>query len=104
VHFRFCSKQKKTQLNKILKHLNLNSDSKKKFLTFLSYFRQGVIVGRSDISKNPEISPSWQVNRINGVMVSVLALSAVDRRFELGRVKTKTLKLVFVASTLSTQH
>ena len=63
-------------------------------------------MGRSDISKtkNPEISPSWQVNRIDGVMVSVLPLSAVDRRFEPGRVKPKTLKLVFVASTLSTQH
>jgi hypothetical protein len=27
VHFRFWSKQKKTQLNKNLKHLKLNSDS-----------------------------------------------------------------------------
>ena len=27
VHLRFCSKQKNTQLNKILKHLKLNSDS-----------------------------------------------------------------------------
>ena len=35
-------------------------------------------------------------------MVSVLALSAVDRGFEPHRVKPKT-KLVFVASPLSTQ-
>ena len=33
-------------------------------------------------------------------MVSVLASSAVDR----GRIKPKTIKLVFVASPLSTQH
>ena len=33
------------------------------------------------------------VNRIDGVMVSVLASSAVDRGF-----KAKTIKLVFVAS------
>jgi hypothetical protein len=31
-------------------------------------------------------------------MVSVLALSAVDRVFEPGWVKTKIIKLVFVAS------
>jgi hypothetical protein len=37
-------------------------------------------------------------------MVSVLASSVVDRGFESGRVKPKTLKLVFVASPLSTQH
>ena len=38
-------------------------------------------------------------NRISGVMVSVLASSAVDRGFE-----PKTVKLVFVASLLSTQY
>jgi hypothetical protein len=38
------------------------------------------------------------VNRISGVMVSVLASSVVDR------VKPKTIKLVFVASPLSTQQ
>ena len=37
-------------------------------------------------------------------MVSVLALSAVNRRFELWSFKPKTIKLVFVASPLSTQH
>ena len=37
-------------------------------------------------------------------MVSVLALSVVDREFEPRRVKPKTIKLVFVASPLSTQH
>jgi hypothetical protein len=40
-----------------------------------------------------------QKHCIGGVMVSVLTLSAVDRR-----VKPKTIRLVFVASTLSTQH
>ena len=38
-------------------------------------------------------------NRIGGVMVSVLASSSVDPEF-----KPKTMKLVFVASPLSTQH
>ena len=37
-------------------------------------------------------------------MVSVLASSAVDRGFEPGRVKPKTMKLVFVAFLQSTQH
>jgi hypothetical protein len=39
-----------------------------------------------------------------GVMVSVLASSAVECGFEPDRVKPKTIKLVFVASPLSTQH
>ena len=43
-------------------------------------------------------------NRIGGVIVSVLASSSVDRGFEPLRVNTKTIKLVFVASPLSTQH
>jgi hypothetical protein len=37
-------------------------------------------------------------------MVSMLASSAVDRGFDPGRIKPKTIKLVFVASPLSTQH
>jgi hypothetical protein len=37
-------------------------------------------------------------------VVSVLASSAVDRGFEPGRVKQKTMKLVFVAFLQSTQH
>ena len=37
-------------------------------------------------------------------MVSVIASSAVDRGFEPGRIEPKTVKLVFVASLLSTQH
>jgi hypothetical protein len=45
-----------------------------------------------------------KINRISGVMVNVLALSAVDRGFEPDRVKPKTIKLVFVASPLSMQH
>ena len=43
-------------------------------------------------------------NRIGGVMVSVLASSAVDRGFEPRSGQTKDYKLVFVASPLSTQH
>jgi hypothetical protein len=41
---------------------------------------------------------------LSGVIVCVLISRAVDRGFEPGRVKPKTLKLVFVASSLSTQH
>ena len=37
-------------------------------------------------------------------MFSVLASSAVDRGFDPGRVKLNTIKLVFAASPLSTQH
>ena len=37
-------------------------------------------------------------------MVSVLASSAIDRGFEPDQVKPKTMKLVCVASPLSTQH
>jgi hypothetical protein len=44
-------------------------------------------------------------NRIGGVMVSMLASNVVDRVFDLtDRVKLKTIKLVSVASLLSTQH
>ena len=43
-------------------------------------------------------------NRIGGLMVSVLASSAVDRGFEPGQVKPKTIKLVFVTFPLGTQH
>ena len=44
-------------------------------------------------------------NRIGGVMVSVLALSAVYSVVSTpGRVKPKTIKLVFVVSPLNTQH
>ena len=46
----------------------------------------------------------YKINRIVGVMVSMLTLSAVDRGFESRSVKPKTIKLVFVASPLSTQH
>ena len=44
------------------------------------------------------------LNRINGVMVSVLSLSVVDRGFEAVWVKPKTRKLVFVASPLDMQQ
>jgi hypothetical protein len=43
-------------------------------------------------------------NRIGGIVVSMLASSAVDRGFVPGRVKPKTMKLVFVAFLQSTQH
>ena len=43
-------------------------------------------------------------NRIGCVIVSVLASSAVNRWFDSDRVQSKTMKLVFVASPLSTQH
>jgi hypothetical protein len=52
-------------------------------------------------SSNPPYSQSYS---ISGVVVSVLALSAVDRGFEPSRVQPKTIKLVFVASPLSMQH
>ena len=38
------------------------------------------------------------MNRIGGRMVSMLTLSVIDRGFEPGQVKTKTVKLVFVAA------
>ena len=41
---------------------------------------------------------------IGAVMVSVLASSAVDCGFESRSGQPKTLKLVFVASSLGTQH
>ena len=41
---------------------------------------------------------------IGDVMVVMIASSEVDSGFEYDRVKPKTLKLVFVASPLSTQH
>ena len=44
------------------------------------------------------------VNRIGGVMVSMLASGAVDCGCEPWSGQTKTIKLVFVASPLSTQH
>ena len=37
-------------------------------------------------------------------MVSMLALSVVDRGFQLRSGQPMTIKLVFVASPLSTQH
>ena len=43
-------------------------------------------------------------NPMGGVQVSVVASSAVDRVFEPGRLKPKTVKLVFAASPLSKQH
>ena len=41
---------------------------------------------------------------IGGVMVSMLASSVAARRFNPQSIKPKTIKLVFVASSLSTKH
>jgi hypothetical protein len=46
----------------------------------------------------------YDMNRIGDVMVIVLAVSVIDRWFEPGRVKPKTIKLVYVVSPLSTQY
>ena len=43
-------------------------------------------------------------NRIGGIMVSMLDAIGVDHGFEIGRVKPKTIKLVFATSSLSTQY
>jgi hypothetical protein len=43
-------------------------------------------------------------NHICVVMVCMLASSAIDLDLSSGRVKPRTIKLVFVASPLSTQH
>ena len=51
-------------------------------------YRGGVIRDNLDV----------KYNRIDGVMVSVLASNMVDRRFEFGRVKPKTMKFVFAVS------
>ena len=47
-------------------------------------------------------SLQFVLNRIGGIMVSVLALSAVGHGLSSSWVKPKTMKLVFVASPLST--
>ena len=47
---------------------------------------------------------NYCLDRLGGVMVSVLVLSAEGRGFDPGRVKPKTLKLVYAASPLSPQH
>ena len=44
------------------------------------------------------------VNYIIGVMVSLLALSAVDRGFQLWLGKNKNYQIGIAASTLSMQH
>ena len=44
------------------------------------------------------------MNRIGGVMVIVLALSVIDRWFEPGRVKPKTINLVYVVFPLCMQY
>jgi ABC-type uncharacterized transport system permease subunit len=44
------------------------------------------------------------LNRIGGIMVSMLASFAVDRGFDPDRVNPKTIKFIYVASTLCTEH
>ena len=44
------------------------------------------------------------MNRMDGVMVSVLAFSAIDLGFETDVVIPMIIKFVIVASPLSTQH
>jgi hypothetical protein len=44
------------------------------------------------------------ITSIGGIVVRVLVSSVVDRGFEPDQVKPKTIKLVFVASPLGTQH
>ena len=51
-----------------------------------------------------EFDLSIFVNHLGGVMVSVSASSAGDRGSIPGRVKPKTLKLVFAASPPGTRH
>ena len=46
----------------------------------------------------------FPLNRIGGVMVSMLASSEVDRGLESDQVKLKTLTLLFVDSPLSTPN
>jgi hypothetical protein len=72
---------------------------------FVNYFIRKIAVWYNETDKLfllsfPRYMRSPKVaNRIGGVMVSVLASSAVDRGLE-----PKTLKLVFVAYPLITQH
>jgi hypothetical protein len=49
-------------------------------------------------------TPCHKENHISGVMVSVLASSAVNSTFKTCRVTTKIIKLIFVVSLLSMQH
>jgi hypothetical protein len=46
----------------------------------------------------------WLVFNVQRVMVSVLATSVIDLKFEPDQVKQKTIKLVFVAYPLSMLH
>ena len=61
----------------------------------------------------PIRNPLWEQKRtegyvivfsIGGVTVSVLASSAVGRGFEFRSSQSKTTKLIFAASPVSTQH
>ena len=56
------------------------------------------------LAKEQKCERTTPQNRIGGVMVRVLASSAVDRGFEPRSGKTKDSKLVCVASPLSMQH
>ena len=45
-----------------------------------------------------------QIERIGGILVKVLDSNTVDRGFEHGSVRQKTIKLVFVVSPVNTQY
>ena len=73
---------------------------------------RGIITQTQDpgMSLHVNVSPKkllkklFQYNRIGGIMVAVLASSAVDHGVETRSRQTKDCKLVFVASPLSMQH
>ena len=72
---------------------------------FTKLFKENVMISKISltlISNLKEIT-YYHSNRIGGVMVSVLASSAVDRGLEPQPGRTKTIKLVFIASPISTQ-
>jgi len=82
----------------LLSGVNFGFDCRKYSFYWLRYY-----TSQSKTAFWPSM-PHLTMTRIGGVMVSVLSSGAVDRGFEHDRVKTKTIKLVFVASLLRTQH
>jgi hypothetical protein len=58
----------------------------------------------TDYLKSRHIFSSFYFYHICSVMVNVLAFSVVDYGFKSLSGQAKTIKLVFVASPLSTQH
>jgi hypothetical protein len=56
------------------------------------------------VEDHPTMNKQLKKDCISGVMVSMLASSAIDCGFESMSVKLKTIKLVFAASPLCMQH